>query len=100
MYQIKTFFVFLTIVRSLQGRRIVDINHFFTQIMNNRHDRFGCSFLDMEFKMEIRKGYSSKFKFECKMCSIVTFISTENENEIKYLPINQAIINGSVAIGL
>jgi len=68
--------------------------------MNSRHEKFGCSFLDMEFKMEIRKGYSSKFKFECKMCGTVTFISTENENENKYLPINQAIINGSLAIGL
>lgn len=70
------------------------------QILNSRHEKFDCSFLDMEFKMEIRKGYNSKFKFECKMCGTVTLISTENENETKYLPINKAIVNGSLAIGL
>jgi hypothetical protein len=83
-----------------EGRRIEDIKYLLNQIQNSRHKHFDCSFLDMDFKMEIQKGYSSKFKFEHKMCSTVTFISTENENEIKYLPINQAIINGSLAIGL
>lgn len=88
------------IVRSLNGRRIVDIRHLFTQIMNSRHEKFDCSFLDMDFISEIRKGYSSKFKFVCKMCGITSFISTENENENNYMPINQSIINGSLAIGL
>jgi len=50
--------------------------------------------------MEVRKGYSLTFHFECKMCGTTSCISTENENENPYLPINQAIINGSVAIGM
>lgn len=70
------------------------------QIMNSRHERFGCSFIDMDFKMEVRKGYSSTFHFECKMCGTTSCISTENKNENPYLPINQAIINGSIAIGM
>ncbi|XP_060876178.1 uncharacterized protein LOC132949345 [Metopolophium dirhodum] len=70
------------------------------QIMNSRHERFGSSFIDMDFKMEVRKGYSSTFHFECKMGGMTSCISTENENENPYLPINQAIINGSVAIGI
>jgi len=70
------------------------------QIMNSRHERFGCSFVDMEFQMEVRKGYSSTFNFECKMCGTTSCISTENEKENLYLPINQAITNGSLAIGM
>jgi len=46
--------------------------------------------------MEVRKwySYSLTFHFECKMCGTTSCISTENENENPYLPINQAIING------
>jgi len=70
------------------------------QIQNSKHERFDCSFLNMEFKYEIRKGYSSEFKFQCKMCGTMSFISTENYNETQYLPINRAMINGSLAIGM
>jgi len=54
----------------------------------------------MEFQMEVRIGYSSTFHFECIMCGTTSRISTENEKENLYLPINQAITNGSLAIGM
>jgi len=60
----------------------------------------------MEFISEIRRGYSSIFKYNCKMCGTKLNISSEidqksesiNSNK-NYLPINQALVNGSIAIG-
>lgn len=83
----------------LEGRRIVDINYLFSQIQKSRHDKFDCSFVDMEFKSEHRKGYISIFTFECKMCGIISTISSENSNGSNYLGINQAVVNGTLAIG-
>ncbi|XP_050537060.1 uncharacterized protein LOC126903111 [Daktulosphaira vitifoliae] len=84
----------------LEGRRIVDIKHLFKQIQNSKHGKFDCSFLDMEFKNEIRKGYNSVFYFKCKMCGTTSSFTSENQNENKYLEINQAIVNGTLAIGI
>lgn len=83
----------------LEGRRIVDINYLFTQIQQSRHDKFDCSFVDMVFKSELRKGYISIFTFECKMCGTISKIASENTNDTKYLGINQAVINATLAIG-
>lgn len=83
----------------LEGRRIVDINYLFTQIQESRHEKFDCSFVDMEFKSELRKGYISIFTFKCKMCGTMSKIASENPNDTKYLGINQAVINGTLAIG-
>lgn len=82
--------------RSLEGRRIVDIGYFFEQVQKSRHNKFDCSFLNMEFVAEYRRGYYSKFKFKCRMCGIISFIKSENT---QYLPINQSMVNGSIAIG-
>lgn len=90
------------IYRSLEGRRIVDIRHLFEQIQNSRHEKFDCSFLDMVFLKEYRRGYSSTFKFECKMCGTTSLITSENEsmiNATNYMPINTALVNGSLAVG-
>ena len=44
----------------LNGRRIVEIDHIFNEILNSRHSGgFGCSFLDMIFKKEEKQGYYS-----------------------------------------
>lgn len=83
----------------LTGRRIVDICHIFKQIQNSSHDdRFGCSFANMEFVSESRNGFYSKFKFICKMCKTTTIISSDSNEEFR-LPINEAVTNGTVAIG-
>ncbi|XP_050065628.1 uncharacterized protein LOC126554615 [Aphis gossypii] len=86
------------ITKSLEGRRIVDIQHLFTQIQQSKHDKFDCSFIDMEFQNEIRKGFNSVFKFKCKICGIQSSFYSENINESKYLGINLAVINGTLAL--
>lgn len=77
----------------------MNISHLFSQIQNNRHGNLQCSFLDMQFLSEQRRGYSSIFKFRCKMCGITSIITSENEHDSNYLPINKALVNGSIAIG-
>lgn len=54
--------------------------------------------MSMVFVSEKRCGFFSKFKFRCQMCNIETIIFSEPTNET-YLPINKAVINGTVAIG-
>lgn len=78
----------------------MNIHHLFSQIQNSRHDKFDCSFLDMEFQNEQRKGYNSSFKFKCKMCNITSIFTSENEYDSQYMPINKALVNGSIAIGM
>jgi len=88
------------VCRSLEGRRIVDIKYIFDQIQNSRHEHFDCSFLDMVFQSECRKGYMSVLNFRCKMCNISSSFTSENiQHTNNYLPINKAIVNGSLAIG-
>lgn len=90
---------FFTFYRSLEGRRIVNISHLFSQIQNSRHGKLECSFLDMEFLTEHRRGCSSTFKFRCKMCGIKSIITSENDQDSNFLSINKALVNGSIAIG-
>ncbi|KAE9522485.1 hypothetical protein AGLY_017146 [Aphis glycines] len=84
-------------IQSLEGRRIVDIQHLFKQIQNSRHDRFGCSFLDMEFINEFRRGFSSIFKYKCKMCGIQLNISSEIDQKSE--SINLLANKSSIRIG-
>ncbi|KAF0746511.1 YqaJ domain-containing protein, partial [Aphis craccivora] len=57
----------------LSGRRIVYVDYIFKQIQNSSHvGGLDCSFLNMSFVSEKRYGFFSKFKFQCKMCNIVT----------------------------
>ncbi|KAF0750183.1 Uncharacterized protein FWK35_00017915 [Aphis craccivora] len=78
----------------LERRRIVDIN-VFEQIQSIRHNKFDCSFLDMVFQHECRRGY------RCKMCNFESTIHSERtvqSNKEFSLGINTAIVNGSSAI--
>ncbi|CAI6373705.1 unnamed protein product [Macrosiphum euphorbiae] len=55
----------------------------------------------MAFQSECHKGYLSVFSFRCKMCNKSSSFTSENiQNKDKYLPINKAIVNGSLAIGI
>ncbi|XP_022166128.1 uncharacterized protein LOC111030767 isoform X3 [Myzus persicae] len=86
--------------KQLEGRRIVDIRHIFNQIQNCKHKGgFGCSFMDMKFENEIMKGFSSVFYFRCKMCDIVDQITSESPEKL-YMPINKALVNATLAIGI
>jgi len=53
----------------------------------------------MAFKSEIRNGYTSSFKFQCQICNIESIIHSENQNAT-YIPINKALVNGSIAAGM
>ncbi|CAH1724626.1 uncharacterized protein LOC126550332 isoform X2 [Aphis gossypii] len=88
-------------VNILNGRRIVDIGHIFNEIQNIRHSGgLGCSFSDMIFKREEINGYFSIFFFHCKMCGIEKQISSENTKNIECIPINKAVVNSTIAIGI
>lgn len=52
----------------LTGRRIVDIKYLFSAISNTKHEHTDCTFSDLIFLKEQRKGFMSKYVFECKMC--------------------------------
>lgn len=82
------------------GRRIVDVAYIFEQIKNSRHSGgTNCSFLSMTFISETRKGYNSCFKFKCQVCNIESIIHSENPIKT-YIPINKALVNGSIAAGM
>lgn len=87
----------------LGGRRIVDIAYIFLQIQNScskmHTPGFGCTFIDVEFVKEIRKGFESTWIFKCKMCNLLTTILSEAK-KLEYIPINKAITNGTCAIGI
>jgi len=71
----------------------------FEQIQSIRHDKFDCSFLDMVFQNECRRGYTSVFTFKRKMCNFENTIYSERTVQSNSLGINKAIVNGSLAIG-
>lgn len=49
---------------TLEGRRIVDIKQLFNSLQSIHHKGFNCTFRDLEFLKEIRKGYLSTFQFK------------------------------------
>lgn len=84
----------------LEGRRIVDIKHIFTELQSIHHKGFECTFRDQEFIKEIRKGYLSTFKFKCKICGFKQSINSEGEcNKSKDMNINIAIVSATVNTG-
>jgi len=52
----------------------------------------------MEFTSESRNGFFSEFEFIREMCKNTLIISSDPKDEFR-LPINEAITNGTVAIG-
>lgn len=52
----------------------------------------------MEYISELRNGYSSVFKFRCKVCNIEFKLFSEKESDT-IMPINKALVNGCIATG-
>lgn len=78
----------------------MDIGYLFKQIQNSHHKGgFDCSFMNMEFESELMRGYSSEFYFRCKMCGVKNKFLSENIQN-NYIPINKALVNASLAIGI
>lgn len=98
--QLIFFFYFSLPANICLGRRIVDIFYVFEQIRDSEHSGgFGCSFINMLFISEKRQGFCSQFKFKCNMCGVIKFIQSEKSNS-KFLPINEGIVSGTIAIGI
>lgn len=73
------------------------MRHIFNSIQLINHKGFECSFRDLEFLKERRKGFISTFYFACKICGIkVTIDSEKDDNDIN---INMAIVSSIVNIG-
>lgn len=45
-------------------------------------------------------GLRSVFKFKCNMCNIIYYIESEKQYPETYMPINKAVVGGSIAIGI
>lgn len=83
------------------GRRIVDMMFIFKQIKKSRHiGGFGCTFLDMQFVSEKQSGFRSSFKFSCEMCNCELIIYSEEKVPSSCIPINEAIVSGTIAAGI
>lgn len=83
------------------GRRIVDMMFIFKQIKKSRHiGGFGCTFLDMKFVSEKQSGFRSSFKFSCEMCNCELIIYSEEKVPSSCIPINEAIVSGTIAAGI
>jgi len=82
----------------LEGRRIVDLKHVFQSLQSIQHLGFDCSFRDLEFAKENRKGYYSTFHFNCKVCGLKEQIDSENVNG-ENVNINMAIVSATVNAG-
>ncbi|KAF0705631.1 Uncharacterized protein FWK35_00033523, partial [Aphis craccivora] len=83
--------------KNLEGRRIVNMRHIFNSIQLINHKGFECSFRDLEFLKEGRKGFISTFYFACKICGIKVTIDSEKDNND--ININMAIVSSIVNIG-
>jgi len=82
----------------LEGRRIVDLKHIFQSLQSIQHLGFDCSFRDLEFVTEKRKGYYSTFQFNCKVCGLKEQIDSENVKG-ENVNINMAIVSATVNAG-
>lgn len=75
--------------------------YIFDQIKQSKHDiGLDCSFLDMDFISEKQEGFRSVFKFSCKMCNLITYIFSEKKNPLNYIPLNVAIVSGTIGVGI
>lgn len=84
----------------IQGRRIVNIKHIFSQILNEeKHKPYDCTIADMILVSENRSGLHSKFTLECKMCNQIKIIDTEVPDE-HTMNVNQAITFGAISTGI
>lgn len=84
---------------ALSGRRIVDISFLFKSISLIHHTPFDCSFQNLVFKHEIRKGFFSEFLFECSLCRKKEIIYSEPPNANEKLSVNTAIVTAVLNTG-
>lgn len=81
----------------LEGRRIVDIQHFIDslKLAVNHSKAMGCTLDNLKVIEERRNGLSSTILMKCNMCNIVQNIETNYDSE----SINEDAVVGIIAIG-
>lgn len=84
---------------SMDGRRLVNIKYVFESIQSIKHQGFDCSFRDLEFTKEKRKGFFSTFYFFCKICGSKEIINSENPSDDINMNVNMAVVSAVVNTG-
>lgn len=89
---------FLRKNHEIEGRRMINVFHFFEQIMNfPHHGLFSCSNQDVKIVREIRKGFMSKFVLKCGMCKVE--YTVDGDYSGGELNSNGAAVTGILSIG-
>lgn len=81
-----------------EGRRFVDIDHLFQQILSSKdHGSCGCNITNMFIFQEKRRGLSSTIQLKCRMCNIILDINTDKQVDSQ---INDAATLGIITSGI
>lgn len=81
------------------GRRIVNIQHFFNQIISFPHlTIFNCTNDNIRIEKEIRVGFKSTLVVRCLSCLETKNIITDDDPEM--MNINQAVVFGALGSGV
>ncbi|KAF6212868.1 hypothetical protein GE061_010578 [Apolygus lucorum] len=89
--------------REVTGRRIVDFNYIFNQLVATdlNHDRrYSCTLQNMKIIKERRDGLRSTFLIECNVCLASSTIESEPEANETNMDINQIVAASAVSIGV
>lgn len=82
----------------LTGRRIVNINFFFQQLINFKHlELFSCTSEHLRIVGEQRLGLKSKIIVSCSMCYSKKIIETDNDQNS--MDINKSSVLGCISTG-
>ena len=83
----------------LRGRRLVRIKEFMEQIQADRHEPFGCSFMDSKFKTEVKvRGCMSTLVYKCVNCGKETMLDTDKRGP-QHMEVNSAVVLGALSAG-
>ncbi|CAK1590870.1 unnamed protein product, partial [Parnassius mnemosyne] len=87
-------------IKTITGRRIVDIVYFLEQLQQQKHDPlFQCDFSCLVLITEKRTGLVSHFNFQCRMCKKYFKVCTDHLDTDR-IDINTAAVSGIVASGI
>ncbi|KAE9524525.1 hypothetical protein AGLY_015113 [Aphis glycines] len=82
-----------------EGRRFVDIKHFFNSLKNIKHDPLSCTFQNLNLINERKNGFFLEFIFKCDFCNKIDVISNEPKTTDISLSINTAIVMATINSG-
>ncbi|KAF5278697.1 hypothetical protein FQR65_LT15585 [Abscondita terminalis] len=85
----------------LSGRRIVDIEYFYKELVNlgNHSKLFSCSLENMIPVKEVRHGLTSCITLKCNMCHFIAPLWTTNKSDPHLLDVNTSAVVGIMGIG-